>query len=152
MTLKDNIKNKTIVKLRDGRIGIVLHDLHKHGLNNTPDDLTIYGPRWPKSGYPDGTSCDIGIADVRSYNDDLEYQTYSGVYAAPYDRDYDIIAYTNSCVGTYLVPQLTLRIIYGLIYNLHIVWDWKREEAKEVTMADVEEKFGCKVKIIKEEN
>ena len=28
---------------------------------------------------------------------------------------------------------------------------WKREEIKEVTMAEVEEKFGCKVKIISDE-
>lgn len=27
---------------------------------------------------------------------------------------------------------------------------WERQECKEVTMADVEKKFGCKVKIIKE--
>ena len=28
---------------------------------------------------------------------------------------------------------------------------WKREEYKEVTMRDIEEKFGCKVKIVEEE-
>lgn len=27
---------------------------------------------------------------------------------------------------------------------------WERQEVKEVTMAEVEEKFGCKVKIVKE--
>ena len=27
---------------------------------------------------------------------------------------------------------------------------WKREEIKEVTMAEIEEKFGCKVKVVKE--
>lgn len=27
---------------------------------------------------------------------------------------------------------------------------WERHEVKEVTMAEVEEKFGCKVKIVKE--
>jgi hypothetical protein len=31
-------------------------------------------------------------------------------------------------------------------------WDWIREEVKEITMAEVEEKFGCKVKIIKGDN
>jgi len=31
-------------------------------------------------------------------------------------------------------------------------WTWVREECKEVTMADIEEKFGCKVKIIEENN
>lgn len=29
---------------------------------------------------------------------------------------------------------------------------WKREEYKEVTMKEIEEKFGCKVKIVQEEN
>lgn len=33
-----------------------------------------------------------------------------------------------------------------------LLWDWERKEAKEVTMAEVEEKFGCKVKIIKGDN
>lgn len=28
---------------------------------------------------------------------------------------------------------------------------WEREEVKEVTMAEIEEKFGCKVKIIEED-
>ena len=28
---------------------------------------------------------------------------------------------------------------------------WKREEYREVTMRDIEEKFGCKVKIVEEE-
>lgn len=27
---------------------------------------------------------------------------------------------------------------------------WERQEIKEVTMAEIEEKFGCKVKIVKE--
>lgn len=29
---------------------------------------------------------------------------------------------------------------------------WKREEYKVVTMKEIEEKFGCKVKIVQEEN
>lgn len=29
---------------------------------------------------------------------------------------------------------------------------WVREEIKEVTIAEIEEKFGCKVKIIKDKN
>lgn len=32
--------------------------------------------------------------------------------------------------------------------NLELLWE--RHEVKEVTMAEVEEKFGCKVKIVKE--
>lgn len=28
---------------------------------------------------------------------------------------------------------------------------WERQEAKEVTMAELEKMFGCKVKIVKEE-
>lgn len=35
--------------------------------------------------------------------------------------------------------------------EVRIFWDWVREEVKEVTMAEVEEKFGCRVKIIKED-
>lgn len=31
-------------------------------------------------------------------------------------------------------------------------WSWERRDIKEVTMAEVEEKFGCKVKIIKGDN
>lgn len=32
----------------------------------------------------------------------------------------------------------------------YLVLLWVRSEAKEVTMSEIEEKFGCKVKIVKE--
>lgn len=41
--------------------------------------------------------------------------------------------------------------IYCIDFNknsLNLLWE--RSEVKEVTMAEVEEKFGCKVKIVKE--
>ena len=34
--------------------------------------------------------------------------------------------------------------------NLSLIW--QREEVKEVTMTEIEEKFGCKVKIINDKN
>lgn len=37
------------------------------------------------------------------------------------------------------------------IESKHIFWNWTRKKAIEVTMKEVEEKFGCKVKIIKGE-
>ena len=41
-----------------------------------------------------------------------------------------------------------LNLEKDLPFEMDILWE--RSEVKEVTMAEVEEKFGCKVKIVKE--
>lgn len=56
------------------------------------------------------------------------------------------------------MPWLDIVKIYsGLFFNKFLEeysndLIWQREEVKEVTMAEVEEKFGYKVKIIKDKN
>lgn len=48
-------------------------------------------------------------------------------------------------------PPISLRDLESVFSGMrHLCWDWEREEVKEVTMAEIEEKFGCKVKIVKE--
>lgn len=44
---------------------------------------------------------------------------------------------------------------YDIIYGHGLTLLWKRDEVenvKEITIADIEEKFGCKVKIVKEKS
>ena len=75
--------------------------------------------------------CDNGFIDLLNYNNDLKHMKFS---------EFDIIK------------------IYDKIYRLDLLDNqkrlnllWARSEVKEVTMADVEKKFGCKIKIVKEE-
>ena len=56
-------------------------------------------------------------------------------------RVFDCVYVTNA-----LKQELTKRNYVNSFYNPELLWE--REEAKEVTMAEVEEKFGCKVKIV----
>lgn len=54
-------------------------------------------------------------------------------------RDFDIIKVYN---------QISTIDEMRSVNSCNILW--QRSEVKEVTMAEVEEKFGCKVKIVKE--
>ena len=72
-----------------------------------------------------------GYMGLCSYNKDLlKYDSTST------DPDWDIVK------------------VYKNIYHLDLKKAncivWEREEVKEVTMAEVEEKFGCRVKIVKD--
>lgn len=49
-------------------------------------------------------------------------------------------------------PISDLRAVYNPAVIQHLDFIWEREEVKEVTMSEVEEKFGCKVKIINDKN
>lgn len=69
-----------------------------------------------------------------NYNEDL---TMKGQDLA--NRDYDIIIVYN--------PISAFDDIKRAGSHNKI---WERQEVKEVTMTEVEEKFGCKVKIVKE--
>lgn len=39
---------------------------------------------------------------------------------------------------------------YDILHGCCLTLLWERPEVKEVTMAEIEEKFGCRVKIVKE--
>ena len=67
---------------------------------------------------------------LEEYNDDLTNKEFSILDIM---KVYDVI-----CNLEALISPRCLRLL------------WQRSEVKEVTMAEVEEKFGCKVKIVKE--
>lgn len=126
MTKKD-IEVGDLVLLRDGRVCVI-----RKGYNR----LVLYGK--PSDDYPAIT----WINTLDDYTDDL---TDSDNY-----HKYDIMA-VRKCwpeyIGVYLID-----ILLSDVTPDEIAWNWEREEVKEVTMAEVEEKFGCKVKIVKEED
>lgn len=66
------------------------------------------------------------------YNDDLTFKDY-------YCNEYDI---------TRVYPEANTFEQMLTVEQKHEPI-WQRSEVKEVTMAEVEEKFGCKVKIVK---
>lgn len=145
MTKKD-IERGDLVLLRDGRVCVVLKDM-----DDPNKGLTLYGKTNSPIGLLD-LSPKIKIAlgkvvHLYDYNDDL---TISDNY-----KDYDVMAIRKTAdLGLkYSVP-----FIFNTLFNHDdakangIFWDWKREEIKEVTMSEVEEKFGCKVKIVKEKS
>ena len=130
---KEDIKEGDIVLLRDGRICIVMPDIY-----NPIRGLALYGR------YKYTMDREVGkvIAFNEVYNDDL---------TSLYDRDYNIMAVRKDTYSSSSkINSLIFKLLFSLIDPKDITWDWEREEVKEVTMADVEEKFGCKVKIIKE--
>ena len=80
------------------------------------------------------------------YDDELNY-TGMFSYSLESKSKFDIMkVYTPIWAYTNLDNFLAM-----LSPDFNIRWDWEREEIKEVTMAEVEAVFGCKVKIVKEE-
>ena len=67
-------------------------------------------------------------SDLADYKDDLTYPKYDSFDIV---KVYDQVNYINK---------------YKTINTL-----WERPEIKEVTMSEIEEKFGCKVKIVRGE-
>ena len=135
MTKKD-IKEGDIVLLKDGRRCIVMPDI-----NDPNKRLVLYGvlnlihPFLANFNRPFGV-----VSCVDSYNDDLT--NFSD------DSSYTIMAVRENPIGS--AACLFEMLTNDSIDKDRYYWDWKREEIKEVTMAEVEEKFGCKVKIVKE--
>lgn len=137
MTKKD-IQRGDLVLLRDGRICVVMYDM-----DDPNKGLTLYG----KIGSPFEF---IALGKIKHLDG---YYNYLKEFDGPLS-DYDIMAVRKSSdFGlSYSVPLFIFDVLfYSEKYERDIIWDWKREEIKEVTMADVEEKFGCKVKIVKGE-
>jgi hypothetical protein len=76
-----------------------------------------------------------GFMFLGNYNEELKYCNVNEYPNNPYDKEWDIIR-VYARVGCLPVTTNRLNKI------------WERPEIKEVTMSEVEEKFGCKVKII----
>lgn len=139
MTKKD-IARGDLVLLRNGRICIVWKDV-----DDPNKGLTLYGKINSPFTFFLEPSPKISIGKVihlYDYHDDLTTSA----------NDYDIMAIrkTSDCGLKFSVPFIFDALFYSENFD-SLCWDWQREEIKEVTMAEVEEKFGCKVKIVKEE-
>lgn len=82
------------------------------------------------------------------YNDDL---------TSKINRDYDIME-IYGCIKTLYPFLFADRPDIKKLYSAHIPKDelifmWKRiESAKEITVEEIEQRFGCKVKIVSGEN
>lgn len=142
MTKKD-IKAGDIVLLKDGRRCIVMPNTY-----DSNNELVLYG--MADLSHTLLASCNPAFKKIfgviasfnKYYNDDL----------TPSDDDdrYTIMAVRSNPItsANCLFEMLT----NNLIHKDRFYWNWKREEIKEVTMSEVEEEFGCKVKIVKEED
>lgn len=136
MNLKEMITDGTIVKFRDGRLAVALKGIDP---KDDPDAYIFYGVREFESAISRG-----GIIRLDSYDDHLDAKEVNELPTT----SYDIMAIKNSR----FYYKGFIRILFGFGSEEDILWDWKREDVIEVTMEAVEEKFGCKVKIVKEEN
>lgn len=142
MTKKDIAKGD-IVLLRNGKVCVVWKDM-----DDPNKGLTLYGKIYSPCSFLK-PSPSISISKIIHLYD--YYDSLTSSDDGSFD-DYDIMAVrkTSDCGLRYSVPFIFDALFYSEKYERDIIWDWKREEIKEVTMAEVEEKFGCKVKIVKE--
>lgn len=147
-----------IVELRDGRLAVALP------VSEEPDEKTLglYSRAYVFTPLISdiNKSSDYDCNDY-SYNDDL---THSG------SSDLDIMKVLKYSkfeetptfsYGSYMRLVTDIVIRRGICWDdfktfniedrlIPFGWTWEREEFKEVTMDDIEKKFGCKVKIVKE--
>lgn len=135
MNLKDMITFGSVVKFRDGRLAVAMHGINPE---EDPDTYKFYGLNELPSPYVNRN----GIIKLDDYDDDLNNKE-GGILSK-----YDIMAITHDHFSFKGIMQ----IMFRFISEEDIIWDWKREDVIEVTMEAVEKKFGCKVKIVKEEN
>lgn len=150
MSLKGMIRNGTVVKFRDGRLAVALKDINP---KDDPNTYKFYGLKALTSAVNIG-----GIIRLDAYDDNLDAKEAGGLSI----HKYDIMAITNDyCCLTEndilwdwkcenIIKEF-MQIMFGFLSEDDILWDWKREDVIEVTMEAVEKKFGCKVKIVKEE-
>lgn len=132
--LKELICSGTVVKFRDGRLAVAISSIDPE---EGPTTYTFYG-------LDELLSCvnRNGITRLDAYNDNMDDKV-GGILSS-----YDIMAISYDAFSF----KDLIRIMFGFMSEEDICWDWKREDVIEVTMEAVEEKFGCKVKIVKEED
>lgn len=117
---KSELRTGMVVKDRDGFIGVVL--------KNTS---TVDGIKWFKD--TEGiTSIDEWQELDEAYNEDLTTK-----------NDFD----AEDIVSVYQPNDFDDYTTVRAYQEDHLIWN-REEPVKEVTMKDIEEKFGCKVKII----
>lgn len=133
MSLKGMITDGTVVKFRDGRLAVALKDISPKDNYNT---YKFYGLKDLTGIVNKG-----GIICLDSYDDHLDDKKIGDQLSK-----YDIMAITTD----HFCFKDLIRIMFGFVSANDILWSWEREVIREVTMAEVEEKFGCKVKIVNE--
>ena len=75
-----------------------------------------------------------------------EFDNYDDNMENNFNKDYDIVKVFNPYWGSIINVFNKDRDEFYKIF-------WERDsEAKEVTMTEIEEKFGCKIKIVKEKS
>ena len=79
------------------------------------------------AGLSDSTEITNSYMELSDYKQDMKHDELSGL---------DIMSVYTSYLHCIDIPKKLL---------------WKREEYKEVTMKEIEEMFGCKVKIVEED-
>jgi len=82
--------------------------------------------------------------------DDMLLSTDGYNYLSSYTSDLFIkTTLTTEFLSEYDIMKVYKQIdVFDFDIANNIIWE--RTEVKEVTMADVEKKFGCKIKIVKE--
>ena len=142
-----------IVEFRNGRLAVVLPESEERD----EKALGLYSRAYAFSSL---------IIEVCDYNDDLilKYTTHSSdldiMKVLKYSKFEENPTFSH---GSYMRLITDLVIRRGLDWSsfktfniedrlIPFGWTWEREEVKEVTMDDIEKKFGCKVKIVKEED
>lgn len=130
--VKSELRTGMIVENSGGWLGIVFKGMFKD----------------PERGYiawiRNGQGCAIEMfRNLQDVKEDLTYVGYGGdkkivkVYSSGYKSR-----------GGCMIPLFLTNLSESLQTRRLL---WEREPVKEVTMAEVEEKFGCKVKIKREE-
>lgn len=124
---KSDLKVGDVVKTREGRYFVIL-----------PNPFSLDG-----LGTFSAAGCQCYLSQ---YTDDLLEKTR---------ETHDIVAVYKSSVPH---NRISFNLIKGIMTcNIdkivkEIIWDWERPEpVKEMTMEELEEHFGCKVKIINAE-
>ena len=124
---KADLNEKCLLKFRNGMCGFLSTKIYGYVVNylrHATDEKDVI--------------MEMGCFDLDEYSNNLNHS----------NPDYDIIAIRK----TYLSQSDAVAAAFAYAYIADKVkWDWERPEHKEVTMAEIEEKFGCKVKIVKDD-
>lgn len=86
-------------------------------------------------------SCLVGVSDSINLNSYNKYLQNFHYYEKDIVKVYEPVNRLDGFIRQPIDSHITAT-------NSFMTLLWERQETKEVTMAEVEEKFGCKVKII----
>ena len=125
---KSELKTGMIVTLRSGQKYMVFRDIFTHYTRNV-------------SSFDFSEDCIVSLTISGSWNG-LEYYNEDLTYNGALSESEDIMKVEVIDHPCDFQP--------GKILDKRLRLLWERIEIKEVTMAEVEAKFGCRVKIVKD--